>query len=795
MSILARKLVRDVLRQRWQFLAVVLTIMLGVTLFAASFDSFRNLTRSYSETYDNLRFADLTVSGGDPDGFARTAAATTGVDATAVRSQADLPIVAGGDRKLYGRIVGMPVDQQPDVDRVKVTEGDYLSSERPYGVLVEQHMYDHFDLAPGDTLEVVLGPETVEVSVLGSAVSAEYLWPARSRQDLFATQDDFGVLFVPEAMVARATSQVAQTLVLYGDGADAAGLDEELGQAATDTGATDIQTQADQPSNAALNEDVKGFGEISFMFPLLFLTAAGMATFILLNRIVHSQRSQIGTLMANGLSERRIRIHYLAFGLVVGGGGALLGAVIGVVLGNLMTGAYTSALSIPDTITGFYPITPLLGVGFGLLMGAAAALAPARSACALSPAEAMRGSVPITRSGPSLLERLVPPLRRLPIRWRMSIRGIGRNPRRSLSTIVGVVLSLTLILVSWGMLDTTDILLGEQFDGIQHDDAQIFLAAAVDQSAVDEVAGVEGVEDAERVITTAATIRNSDEQYATQLQAFQQDTEMHTFETASGAVPLPKQGILAGASIESMLGVQRGDAVTIAFPSLDTAVETRIADFVDEPLGTYLYIDQTELESLLGAAEPAVSRSQLSSPTLASVMVRYQQEADDDAVESSLLDLPDVAAVISSRSIQNVVEQAMALFYVFVGIMLVFGATMAFALLFNMISVNISERSTELATLRSSGLSVREINHLMTGENLLLVLVGIPFGLAFGYATSALFLSSYSSDLFDFGLRMRTSTLVFAALSIVVTTLISQWPGLRALERLDIAGVVRERTP
>jgi putative ABC transport system permease protein len=176
-------------------------------------------------------------------------------------------------------------------------------------------------------------------------------------------------------------------------------------------------------------------------------------------------------------------------------------------------------------------------------------------------------------------------------------------------------------------------------------------------------------------------------------------------------------------------------------------------------------------------------------------MVRYQQEADDDAVESSLLDLPDVAAVISSRSIQNVVEQAMALFYVFVGIMLVFGATMAFALLFNMISVNISERSTELATLRSSGLSVREINHLMTGENLLLVLVGIPFGLAFGYATSALFLSSYSSDLFDFGLRMRTSTLVFAALSIVVTTLISQWPGLRALERLDIARVVRERTP
>ena len=40
---------------------------------------------------------------------------------------------------------------------------------------------------------------------------------------------------------------------------------------------SDVYTRAEQPSNAALQEDLRGFEELSFFFPLLFLTAAAMA--------------------------------------------------------------------------------------------------------------------------------------------------------------------------------------------------------------------------------------------------------------------------------------------------------------------------------------------------------------------------------------------------------------------------------------------------------------------------------------------------------------------------------------
>lgn len=41
---------------------------------------------------------------------------------------------------------------------------------------------------------------------------------------------------------------------------------------------------------------------------------------------------------------------------------------------------------------------------------------------------------------------------------------------------------------------------------------------------------------------------------------------------------------------------------------------------------------------------------------------------------------------------------------------------------------------------------------------------------------------------------MKPTTLVFAALAIMVVAALSQFPALRALRRIDVADVVRERS-
>jgi putative ABC transport system permease protein len=779
-------------RQRWQFLAVLVTIVLGVMLFAASYDAYRNLEASYNDTYDRLAFADMIVTGAD-DGFAGRAADIEGVAAVETRRQGDTPMRIG-DHLLQGRLIGMPPDEQPAINQIDVQEGSYLASARPNGVVVETHLAEQLDLAVGDRLDVLAGSDWAATEVIGIAISAEYIWPAESTQNFFPPPGTFGVAFVPSDVLAPvpATAVADQTLLRYEDSADRAATDAAVEEVALAAGAADTMTQAEQPSNAGLKLDLQGFEQLAVMFPALFLLAAGMATFIILTRIVYAQRAQIGTLRASGVSRSILTRHYLSYGFVLGVGGAAIGLLLGMLMGWAITGFYTDALGIPDTKRALYWSTPIIGLVFGLAVGLLAAWAPTRAAANLSPAEAMRGDVPASDGKSSAIERIVPPLRRLPARWLMVIRGIGRNRRRSLSTIVGVVLALTLILASWGMIDTVVNLIDRHFNEIAIEDASVLMRVPVDVDQVDLVQDTEGVRTAEDVVSLPVTARGPDGSYATQLEAYREDTQVHGFDTPDGT--LPADGFVAGRAFEQETGAHAGDTVELSFPTLDTTLAATLIGFVDEPLGTLVYMDRALLDAAMVTADPAIPAAILTEPSISQIKTLFEDEVDREAVIDRIEASSEVAAVIDSRSLYETIQDFLGFFYVFVGVMLLFGGVMAFALIFNTISVNVAEREGEYATMRANGMSRRRVAELITGENVLLTVLGIIPGLIIGYVVAAWFMQSYSSDMFTFDLEMNPMSLVISAIAMVVVALISAWPAIRTVDRLDLATVVRERS-
>jgi putative ABC transport system permease protein len=119
---------------------------------------------------------------------------------------------------------------------------------------------------------------------------------------------------------------------------------------------------------------------------------------------------------------------------------------------------------------------------------------------------------------------------------------------------------------------------------------------------------------------------------------------------------------------------------------------------------------------------------------------------------------------------------------------------MSFALIFAMTSANAAERSAELAALRVNGMPSGELARMLAGENLLLTVIALVPGLLIGVGVSAVFMDSFSSDLFDFGLQIRPRTLVIAAAAVLLVSAFTQWPASRMIRRLDLAEVVRERS-
>ena len=152
---------------------------------------------------------------------------------------------------------------------------------------------------------------------------------------------------------------------------------------------------------------------------------------------------------------------------------------------------------------------------------------------------------------------------------------------------------------------------------------------------------------------------------------------------------------------------------------------------VGEPLGTYVYASPQTLQDALRSAGVGDPAGVLASG-YSVVFVKLQPGVDRARVLGLIRALPGVATVTDSRSLYDLVQSYLGFFYVFIGFMLLFGGIMALALIFNTVSVNLAERSTELASMRANGMSRQLIARLVTAENLILTAVGVVPGLIVG---------------------------------------------------------------
>lgn len=777
--ILIAKTGRDLRRRLPQFVAIGLTVMIGVLLFVATSGASRNLNASYQRTYERLHFADLTATGGDSDRLAAAARSAGGVQGVTIRTSADLPLEIGG-AKLVGRVVGLPPGGQPAVGRVAVTSGEYLDPADRDGVLVEAHAAETFSLAVGARVRAFDGSTWRDLTIRGVVDSAEYLWPSRSRQDVLGDPHAFAVLFVPEptAVALAGKAGTSQTLVEF-DAATRAGGGTHVADAVRAAGAVDVQPRSEQPSDATLQQDLTGFAELSVAFPALFLAAAAIAAYVLITRLVLAERRVIATFLAAGAHRGPVVRHYLTHGLVTGTVAAVLGVLLGTVATAVTTRAYTTGLDIPDTVVRQHPVIAVLGVLFGAAVGLAGGAVPALATSRTAPAEAMRGDAGTLRP-PGPLGRALGRARRLPATWRLALRELARSRRRTLATIAGTVLALILVLVSAGMITTMQSTLRVEFDQIQLADATVTVnPRATDLPA--ELRGTPGVAAVEPVTTIQVTAAADGRAYSTALSGYQPDTRLRGFRAEDGHLRgLPSDGVLAGKALADRLHVRTGDTIQLTPTSGGGARPVRLAGLLDEPLGTALYGTLDTVEAATGAETNGY-------------LLGFDPGASRDRLRAEMTGLDGVVAYADGKALEEQVGRYLGLFWIFVGVMLVLGAILALTIIYVTMTVNIAERTTELATLRAAGVPVRRIAGLLAAENLVAVVIAVPIGLAAGALAAYAALQAFSSDLFSLRLQLGWPTLLAAAVAVLAASLLSQLPAMRAIRRLDVARVVRER--
>ena len=191
--------------------------------------------------------------------------------------------------------------------------------------------------------------------------------------------------------------------------------------------------------------------------------------------------------------------------------------------------------------------------------------------------------------------------------------------------------------------------------------------------------------------------------------------------------------------------------------------------------------------------DEAITAEVLALPSFTTAKALYEPGASGSLAVSEVRNVDGVAVVIDSTELRELLEKFQLFFYVFIGMGLVFGGAMAFALIFNIISVNVAERVGEFASMRANGLTHRRVASMITGETFLLTTVGIIPGLVFGYWAAVAFMNSFSSDQFPIVAVVRPWTYALTAIGLLVVAGLSLIPAIRAVKRINVGEVVRER--
>ena len=788
MNKLNRKLLRDFNASKWLFVAIAVVVLLGVAFFEASFLGYRNLKASYDYTYETLQFADFTVK------VAAASANVTdelesisGVEAVTARMNADFALVVPGDdeTRLLARVISLPSGVHAAVNDVKVEEGAYFEEGDADVLLVEQGVADHHDIRPDDTVYLASDGNTTAFHVAGIAVSPEYIWLAKSLQEPLVSPETFAVVFIPDEAVPGLVGEpfVNEFCFLVDEEADRDAVMSEVEAALAPYVVVEVVPREEQPSNMLLASDLEGFGEMAEVFPLLFLIVGALATYILLTRIVYRQRPQIGLMRAVGYSRRQVLLHYLGFAFVIGAVGSVVGTAVGYFLSEVITELYVSFLNIPFTRIemGLVEWAALVeGLSIGIIPCLIAGFIPARAAARLIPAEAMRAAAPATgRKTP--LERLLPPLSRLSTPWKIPLRNIFRSRRRSLYTVIGIAFGVSLILVSAGFIDTAEYFVKGQFEEVQRYDAEVTFAQPQPASVVGEVEDWDETSAVEPVLKIPVRLDYGEKSCSTLMVGLVEDGELYGVLSPGGAhISVPEQGLVLSDGLRNTLDVEAGDTVTVQTASGVRDLE--VVGFAKQSLGAFAYSSLEQAQSIGGV-----------DGSIGGLMLALNADYTDSAVREKAYGLPGAASVELTSETKGQIDELMGFMRGMMYVMLAFGAVMALAIVFTVVTINVLERSREIATMRTLGESKGTIGLMITVENLLLGLAGLIPGILLGYVITFLMFKLIETDVMTLTLVIYPRTYALTAGIVILIMLVSQLPGIRQVNRLDLPKMIKEQ--
>ena len=527
---------------------------------------------------------------------------------------------------------------------------------------------------------------------------------------------------------------------------------------------------------------------IATVFPLFFIIVAGLVCLTTMTRMVEEQRGLIGTYKALGYGKGTIALKYVSYALAASLVGGIIGCIIGLRLfPYIIYDSWNIIYQLPSITYASHALLSVVAVLSLVLVTLIATLYSCYYELSEEPSVLMRPKAP--KSGKKILLEHTFIWKHMSFTRKVTMRNIFLYKKRFFMTVIGIAGCGALITAGFGIKDSVQSIIDNQYGQIIHyDDILVFNNNADTESiknVADNIAKDEYYKDSlmDYAYTSDVKVSGESDDYSTEITVVSNEQDYKDFVTFrsrkdKSELELTDSGVIITEKLAKDLSVKAGDTILIQDDN-NKQVSVNVTGVMEMYINNYIFMTSDYFNQVFGYT-PDNNR------------ILGKLTGDDETVQaaigdryltdSSVKSLTFVKANISR--FENMIQSLDLVTWV----LIISAGMLAFVVLYNLTNVNISERIREIATIKVLGFYDTAVGEYVYRENIILTLIGGVFGLLLGVALHSYIMTTIELDGVMFGTKINISSfLISYGITILFSLLINliMYPSLKKIPMVE----------
>jgi putative ABC transport system permease protein len=714
---LNRKLWRDLLKNKIQFISIFLMSFLGLFVFVGLDAEGNGLGTSANAYYEDTNLADLWVMGNkftsdDIKAIEKIAGVKHANRRLQIKTTADL------ENEPY---VQLNFLEENDVSELYIKSGEDFQESKE-GIWLDELFAKGQNLSLGDTITLEYNGMKLTEEIKGLILHPEYVFYLADEGAMMPNYGTYGYGFLSgKEFPVQSQLVYGEILIDVDQKADLTHIKNAI-KKELDSDNLVITDRKQNLSYATFDAEKEQHITMGFLFPIVFLLIAILGIITTMTRMTANQRIQIGTLKALGFTKQKITKHYMTYGFVISLIGGLLGAYVGYRYLPLLFRKNMMAVYILPVWYISISINSYIAIVTNVIVSTLVSYLACRQELQDPPATTLKPVVP-KKSNPTFIERSVF-WNQFSFSTKWNYRDIIRNRIRTLMGIVGIVGCTMLMVCEFGCKDSVADM-GNWMYGelLTCKNKIIFADTAKASSRLDYAKRYEGQLIEEGSIEIAA----GNVKKTGSITILDQGNYIHFQDEELKHIRLSKNGIALSYKMAQNLGVGIGDFIEWHIVGETEWEKTRVEQLYRSPANQGISMKRDTFEKL-------------EHTFLATALLTNMSK------DANLLDEEEIQGIQNIAQLKADMDESMEMMNIMVYVLIIAAVILGVVVLYNLGALTFVEKTREIATLKVLGFSSKKIRGILQKQNIWVTVAGIIIGLPIGYQFLAAICSTLSES-------------------------------------------------